>query len=1088
LGTYSLGNFLTDDTDPDVRRQVEMVQSLQTQRDLQSINAGLMPDPQVSNFQQRLFSLNRETTRQATADLRTPLSASEQRLQPPMTVTTPERQEGGMRDLQPIATTAPDTRTTPAPASTESAQGTDFARLPYDEKYQPSAARTASTTLTTPVTPMWKNPLYVFAMMGGPQAAQHVRQRWEREQMGPVIAEFSDKFTKAIKAGDTEGQQSLLSSLSQYAPRSPEAFQVYKDAAKQLRDSETNQASKQDIFDSLVNSDKLTDKSQRDFAQNMVNKRGITAAQMQTWYKDVLPSYQVTDTSIITTRPGGGPPTITPRQQFLSDKDLSPEEAQAIEIRGGLGAKNKFVTDFNNQFNPNADIADAAKWRTQKNREKYNDLLSDIVKRKIVPFDELVRSGQQTRDQVLYPATGGAPGGQPGGIPPAGQPTAPGAPGSPNANVSYAPRAGTTPGQQGTPEYVQQYGMGYEPAIMKASQATGIRPELLRSLMAHESAGDPNASGNAHEIGLFQLTPATAQNWVEGGVKNARNNDANIMGGAQYLKMLLDRFGGNEELAVAAYNAGPEAVIKAGYKVPQNNITPKHVRNVLSGAGAPQGQTQTPQTTAPPASMAGPGAPPATQTQPTQTRPTQYETPAASYAPGLVQLQSDPPGILRDPRGGPPVRIPQAPPDTMTNPAERAAWTSTEQARFIKEREAQSNYFTVPEAQGRVSWWRDAQGNLQTKEGLTQAQNNGVVDYQGATHPRYVTAMANQNDQFLTSVNKITAAADKVQRFLHTYGMPGQDSLGKAVWDSISDALSKGLIIPLGATGREFTLHLPTSINLEARNEFNAAMNGFVQEVEAFNNQANKANIDTAIVKRSLSGIGASYDSINNTINQVRRYANDQADSILKSSNAIAPRQQGTESQGPVQREPLPPVPEEVSNAAEARAAVERARRNASNAAERTRGEADAKTLRQTERGQAPEWFSGPQPDVPPRPVDLGRTPTLSTPPGHRPDWAVQPPVVPPRAQPPAGPSTAPAGELFPPPEVTPGRPSLAMPPAPGQTPRQPTTPGAAFAPPPPAQPRIRIQKTPGRQSRAASAWTPVAAADTGVGDFRDWA
>lgn len=76
--------------------------------------------------------------------------------------------------------------------------------------------------------------------------------------------------------------------------------------------------------------------------------------------------------------------------------------------------------------------------------------------------------------------------------------------------------------------------------------------------------------------GLAQLMPATAR---ELGVTNRHDPQQNIDGGARYLRQMLDRFG-SVHLALAAYNAGPGAVTKAG-GIPRNRETPGYVRSVL---------------------------------------------------------------------------------------------------------------------------------------------------------------------------------------------------------------------------------------------------------------------------------------------------------------------------------------------------------------------------------------------------------------------------------------------------------------------------------------------------------------------------
>lgn len=95
----------------------------------------------------------------------------------------------------------------------------------------------------------------------------------------------------------------------------------------------------------------------------------------------------------------------------------------------------------------------------------------------------------------------------------------------------------------------------------EAALVTNLELPLLHAVAQVESCFDPQAKSTAGAQGVMQLMPATAQ---ELGVVNAYNARDNIIGGARYLKRMLDTHNGNIELALASYNAGPGAVSKHG--------------------------------------------------------------------------------------------------------------------------------------------------------------------------------------------------------------------------------------------------------------------------------------------------------------------------------------------------------------------------------------------------------------------------------------------------------------------------------------------------------------------------------------------
>lgn len=138
-----------------------------------------------------------------------------------------------------------------------------------------------------------------------------------------------------------------------------------------------------------------------------------------------------------------------------------------------------------------------------------------------------------------------------------------------------APKKGASGDNYTLPRYKGNYKGAYLEVAKAAARKHGVPEDLFLRLVQQESGWNPHAVSHAGATGLAQLMPATAARL---GV-DAKDPHQNLDGGARYLAMMYARFG-SWRLALAAYNAGPEAVVKHG-GIPPFDETRNYVKAIL---------------------------------------------------------------------------------------------------------------------------------------------------------------------------------------------------------------------------------------------------------------------------------------------------------------------------------------------------------------------------------------------------------------------------------------------------------------------------------------------------------------------------
>jgi len=123
--------------------------------------------------------------------------------------------------------------------------------------------------------------------------------------------------------------------------------------------------------------------------------------------------------------------------------------------------------------------------------------------------------------------------------------------------------------------------------LREASRELGIDMELLQALIATESGFDPGAVSPRGAVGLMQIMPATAQRYGvaadrKGPIASKLHDPrTNVRTGSRYLSDLIRRYPGRLDLALAAYNAGEGAVLRAGNQIPNYRETQNYVKTVM---------------------------------------------------------------------------------------------------------------------------------------------------------------------------------------------------------------------------------------------------------------------------------------------------------------------------------------------------------------------------------------------------------------------------------------------------------------------------------------------------------------------------
>ncbi|MGN6530116.1 MAG: lytic transglycosylase domain-containing protein [Burkholderiaceae bacterium] len=148
-----------------------------------------------------------------------------------------------------------------------------------------------------------------------------------------------------------------------------------------------------------------------------------------------------------------------------------------------------------------------------------------------------------------------------------------------------APAAAPPAGRAVAPTPAASTPAQYDALVAAAARKNALSPELIHAVIRAESRYDARAVSPKGAVGLMQLLPATGRRF---GAQDLFSAQENVAAGAGYLRWLMGRFGGRLELVLAAYNAGEQAVLDAGCRIPDYPETQAYVKRILASL-APRG-------------------------------------------------------------------------------------------------------------------------------------------------------------------------------------------------------------------------------------------------------------------------------------------------------------------------------------------------------------------------------------------------------------------------------------------------------------------------------------------------------------------